>query len=305
MERPFVVDPVLVGVAIAYKNARMIADEVLPRIPTAEKFKYLEYPIGEAFNAPDNRVGRKSKPNEVSFTATQKDSSTEDFGLDDSIPLSDITNAPPGVDPKMHAVQLLENYNQLAREQRVASMAFNPANFGANTTPLSGASQWNDPTSDPLSYLLKLFDGMLMRPTHAAIGRSVFTQLRLHPKIVKASNGNSGDSGAASRAVIAELLELEDIFIGDGLVNVAKPGQPASIQRAWGKHAMFYHRDLTANTRGGITFGFTAQSGTKVAGTIADPYIGLYGGERVRNGESVRELIVAPDLGYLVTNAVA
>ena len=60
-----------------------------------------------------------------------------------------------------------------------------------------------------------------------------------------------------------------------------------------------------ADANGGITFGFTAQWGTRIAGAVPDNRIGLRGGQRVRVGESVKELIIAPDLGYFIQNAVA
>jgi hypothetical protein len=55
---------------------------------------------------------------------------------------------------------------------------------------------------------------------------------------------------------------------------------------------------------GGITFGLTAQYGSKISGRIEDPDVGLQGGFRVRTGERIKELIVAQDVGYLVQDAV-
>ncbi|EHF7717022.1 phage capsid protein, partial [Salmonella enterica] len=60
-----------------------------------------------------------------------------------------------------------------------------------------------------------------------------------------------------------------------------------------------------ADTQGGVTFGFTAQFGSRVSGSIPDPDMGMRGGQRVRVGESVRELIVAQDCGYFFQNAVS
>jgi hypothetical protein len=54
-----------------------------------------------------------------------------------------------------------------------------------------------------------------------------------------------------------------------------------------------------------VTFGFTGEWGNRLAGTITDSDIGMRGGERVRVGESVKELISASDAGYLITGAVA
>ena len=55
----------------------------------------------------------------------------------------------------------------------------------------------------------------------------------------------------------------------------------------------------------GITFGRTAQFGTRIAGRIEDPDIGLTGGFRIRSGERIKELVVAKDVGYLVQNVIA
>ena len=38
------------------------------------------------------------------------------------------------------------------------------------------------------------------------------------------------------------------------------------LTRAWGNHASFLHRNMTANTRGGVTFGYTAQFGDMTRG---------------------------------------
>jgi hypothetical protein len=64
------------------------------------------------------------------------------------------------------------------------------------------------------------------------------------------------------------------------------------------------YRDTFAGTSG-ATFGFTAQWGSKVAGSIEDKDIGMRGGARVRVGESVAEVLCANDLGYFFQNAVA
>ncbi len=59
-----------------------------------------------------------------------------------------------------------------------------------------------------------------------------------------------------------------------------------------------------ADTRGGVTFGFTAEWGGRIAGQWEDKNIGLRGGQRVRVGESVKELIIASQAGYFIEDAV-
>jgi len=73
----------------------------------------------------------------------------------------------------------------------------------------------------------------------------------------------------------------------------------------WGNHASFIYRDQLADANSGTTFGFTAEFGGRIATSSFDKNIGLRGGQMVRVGESVKELITAPDLGYFFENAIS
>jgi hypothetical protein len=310
MKAPFVVTPVLCAVAVAYKNAAMIADDVLPRVPVAaQNFKYNKYPVGEFFSPPETLVGRKGQPNQVEFTATETPDSTQDHGLDDAVPHSDCMNAAaqPGMpDPKIRAAQGLTELIVLKREVRAAALVFNAANYGAaNKLALAGTSQWSDyVNSNPQSDILAAQDAMIMRGNICVMGRAVWTAVRQHPKLCKAIFGNNTDAGIISRQAFADFFEFDGLFVGEGWVNTAKKGQAASLVRVWGKNVSIMHRNMNADTEFGTTFGMTAQWGPRVAGEIVDPDIGLQGGVRVRVGESVKELITANDLGYLFSNAV-
>ena len=111
---------------------------------------------------------------------------------------------------------------------------------------------------------------------------------------------------AGSVEALAQLFEVERILIGEAWVNAAKPGQTASLTRVWGKHVAALHINPAASVRGDrVTFGMTAEWGSRVAGSMAEPKTGLRGAQRVRVGESLRELIVANDAGYFFQNAVA
>ena len=312
---PFPITPEMTAIALAYKNTKLIADDVLPRIPVGtQEFKYASYTKSEQFSVPDTKVGRKSAPNEVEFTATEVTSKCDDYGLDDPVPQEDIINANNvaaitgrNYDPLGRATEGLTNLIMLAREQRAANLVFTAANYAAaNQVTLSGTSQWSDfVNSNPISDLMNGIDVPIFRPNIMVLGRAAFTKLCQHPKIVKAVLGNAGDSGVARRADIAAMLELDEVLVGEGWVNTAKRGQTPTLVRVWGKHAALLYRDKTADTMGGTTFGYTAQWGSRIAGANPDGNIGLRGGQRVRVGESVKELLIANDLGYFIQNAVA
>lgn len=308
---PFPIDPTMTGIAIAYKNTALIADSVLPIVQVNTKeFKYQKYAKGDAFTVPETLVGRKGVPNEVEYGATEEASFVRDYALDDFIPNDDIAQAAAagnGYNPQGRATELLTDLILLDREKRTSDLVFAAASYpSGNKDTLTSTAQWSDYTnSNPQSAILTALDVPIMRPNVMIIGQAAWTILRQHPKLVKAAQGNSGDAGAITRQALAELLEIEEVIVGQGFINTAKPGQTPTISRLWGKHCAFIHRNSLADTQRGLTFGFTAQYGSRIAGQIAEPKRGLRGGVTVRSGVSQRELIVASDCAYFFENCTA
>lgn len=306
---PFPIDAHLTAIAVAYKNTALIADEVLPIEPVGKQdFKYPKFNLADGFAIPDSKVGRKSQPNQVEFSMTEATDSTADYALDDVIPIADIENAPPNYNPVQHATEGIMSLIKLGREKRAADLVFAAGNYGSsNKATLSGNDQWSDFTnSDPIKAILNALDACVMRPNIMVLGQATWSVLRRHPKIVKAVNASGADAGVASRQAVADLLELQQILVGQSYLNTAKKGQTASISRVWGKHAaLIYRENGGGSVLGKVTFGFTARWGSPIAGQWEDKNAGMRGGIVVRAGESVKELITANDLGYLFTNAVA
>jgi len=306
MDKPFPYSAAMTAIAIAYRNTKLIADLVLPRVTVGKKeFKYTEYPLADSFTVPETLYPKKGTPNMVDFGGSEVTSMTIDFGLDDVISNDDIDNAPEGSNLEGRGVEYVTDLVALAREVRTANLIFNVDNYASsNTLTLSGTSKFSDyVNSDPIAVLTEALDTPLIRPNTMTIGRSAWTKLATHPKVVKAAQGNSGDSGVAARARVAELLELDNIFVGEGRLNTAKKGQTAVIQRVWGNHISLTYLNALADTQRGVTFGFTAQYGTKQAGS-KDVDAGINGSKLVRSAESVKELIVAKDVGFFLKDVI-
>ena len=316
---PFPQSPVLTTIAIGYRNPTSIADAVLPRVTVgSESFKYSVYSQGDAFTVPNTRVGRRGRPTTVEFGGTEVSASTDDYALDASIPNADIqlyeAQRQMGVssyDPQALAVMRLTDTIQLDREVRVANLVFNAATYDATRqATLSGTSQFSDyANSNPITTIMAALDKTLVfRPNTAVMGRDAWTAVRQHPKLVNAVKGGSLQSGVISESEFASIFDLKEVLIGDSFVNLARPGQTLSLARAWGKHlALIYKNPLAFGSvnDGQLSFGLTAQWRTRISGNIPDPNIGMRGGVGVRVGESVKELIVAPQLGYFLQNVAA
>ena len=320
-QAPFVIQPRLTAIALAYRNLRYIADIVLPRVNVdSPTFKYSTFTKEDAFTVPDTKVGPKSRVNEIDWTASESTSQCQDYALEDAVPYFDLQAAQAAqaaqgvtpIDPETRSTELISDLIGLDRENRAAALVFNLASYAtANKATLVGTSQWSDYTnSDPVTAVLNAFDSMLTRPNVGVFGRAVYTKLRSHPKVVAAvfsRGGNAAQGGLASRQAIADLFELDQVVVGESFLNTAKKGQVATFGQVWGKHAAFlYLNPQVQGPQGGVTFGVTAQWGSRIAGTIgSDPTIGMRGGTRVRVGEAVKELVLASDAGYFFQSAVA
>lgn len=310
MKTPFFVDPYLTGIVVAYSNAMMIADAVLPRVPvTREEFRYYKYEKGDKFTVPNTHVGRKGQVREISFGSTETTNKVESYGLEDPIPNDDLVNAEGSpVDPLGQSAENLADLVELDREIRSAGLVFDPASYASGfKQDLQGA--WSDPdTSDPVSDVLDAMDTMIMRGNKIVMGRSVYTVLRQHPKVIAAAfplGGNAAAGGKANRQTLAEIFEVDEILVGEGWVNTAKRGQTPAMARVWTDNLALLFIDGRANTANGrVTFGYTAQWQQRLAAQRPDPDIGLRGGVRVRVGESVKELVTAGDLGYLFEDCI-
>ncbi|MFV0642923.1 MAG: hypothetical protein ACK5NN_00230 [Sphingomonadaceae bacterium] len=321
MKRPFFVSAVLTAIAIGFRNPAnaYIADKVLPRRPvSAEKFSWTEYPLKEAFQVPDAEVGRTGRVQQLEFGGDEKTSETKDYGLDSPIPNSDINAAREArdrkvstFDPEGTATELLTDTLTNIREVRVAQIIQNPANYSAGRkVTLAGGDQFSDyANSDPIAVLKEGMNKTLVyRPNTLSMGRSVWSYLSSHPKVVEAVKGVT-DKGIISIEEFLNLFRdqgLKEVLVGDAFYDVAKPGKAANLQGAWGNHiSLIYKNPVATPEGGGVTFGFTAEYGNRIAGRIQDDDIGMEGGVRIRVGEKIKEEICARDVGYLIRDAVA
>lgn len=304
MLRPYPNDPRLTGIAIAFQNRALIADQVMPRVPVGKStFKWHEYDFAEGVTIPITIVGRKGRPTEVEFTATEQNGGTEDHALDDVVPNDDVADAPAGLDPLGQATESLTNLIGLSREVRVAALVQTPGNF-THADTLATTDQFSDPASDPGALILDAISTPLVRPNIAVTSLAVYNVLRRHPKIVSALNGSGSTNGMVSRLALAEFLELDEILVGEGYMNTAKAGQTPTYARVWGDTFALLRRAPIATTKGEPSWGFTAQFGDKVAKRIEEPKLGLRGAIRVRVGESVGEIIQSKEAGYLLSDAI-
>jgi hypothetical protein len=306
-QSPLYIRPDLSAIAIKYRQNNFIADEVMPRtLVEKQEFVHLADRIAEWITPPDTTVGRTSTPNALSNSSQDPTTyATVNQGLDEPVPNQDQQNG-PSESALQRATQRVMSFVELRREIRVAGIVSTSGNY-ANSATLSGTSQWSDFTnSDPIQALLGYLDTPFMRPNTMVIGQDVWTKIRQHPKVISAVNyyGGGSGQGVASKEQIAAAMGIDQIIVGQGWYNTANKGQATTKARVWGKFCALLYLGQNGGPDSGNTWGYTAQFGQRIAGVRADANIGLFGGQWVRAGESVKEVVAAPEFGYLLSSVV-
>lgn len=317
---PFEVQARLSQIALATSPKNMIADLVCPRVPVpAELFLYTVLDSDALFTEVDTHIGRKSSANEVEFGSKDLPASTEDWGLEDFIPKKDVDAARAAganFDPFSVATIGLATLVSLARERRVSTLYQDLNSYDASLrTTLSGTDQWSDQTnSTPITQILEVFDNMVVRPNIAVFNLRVWRFLRTHPEAVAmALNRTVGTGGMAARGVltkqaVADLLELDEIHVGETFANTAKKGQASNREPLWGNHASFLKISRDVQSVQGFVepfFALTGELGTRATSTRQDDSRGVKGGQAVKVVEQLKELLIAKEAGYHFHNAVA
>ena len=308
---PFPQDEERTAVAVAYKNEEYVADKISPRLIVGKpEFKYQKFTEKEPFTIPNTVSSRKGSINEVEFTGTEVDASTQDYGLMANIPQQDIDGAYAGVDVINHYVEGLMDLILLDREKRIADQVFAAANYAtANKATLSGNDQFSDfANSKPITKIKEAIKACLMKPNKMLLGYDTFHYLSSHPEIIGAYYKNSGTKGnVTDLSWLAGLFGLDEVIVGGSFYNSANEGQSASYARVFGKHLALFYSKNSPLPRFNTSMFFTGQYGSRLVYTrpLAPGQLGLRGGVQVLVGESVKEIITADNLGYLFTNAVA
>ncbi len=304
--RPFPIDTKRTAIAIAYRNEGLIADKVLPYEPVGgEKFSYTKHNLADGFTIPDTKVGRKSNPNAVSFSAKEETEKVEAYGLEDFVPQSDIDNAPENYDPLNRSVTGIMDLITLDREVRVANLVFNANTYATNKKVLANAERFDTSSTgaDPVDVIQDAIKAMIIKPNQMVLGAELWMYLRKHESITKAIFGDANKGKLIRREELAELFELKEVLVGESFVNIAKKGKAVELQRCWGKKIGLFNQNPASANYG--TFGFTARHGNRIASSKEIEKKGLTGGTEVWAGEFVKEIICSEPHGYLIDNCIS
>lgn len=296
------------GLVIAYKNKKLIADEVMP-IKTLEgsklEFKYFERTKGDAFTVEDTHVGRTSEPNVIHLSGEERSDFCVARGLEDIIPREDIDQ----IDNKERFVnthlEYLVNKILLGREKIVAEIVQNTANYGNGLShTYAGNEGIGADNFDIVEVLLDWLDKPLARPNKLGMGYGVYTKLRTDLNVLKAIYPNGNGGGVATRQQLCDLFEVENILVGEARINTTKNAKNLNLERCWGNHIWAHYEEPLSSLKEGVAWGMTAQVGERISDIIDAPKIGLKGSEIIKVGMYQKEVVVGKDAGFLLKDVL-
>lgn len=302
--RPMPTATVRTAIAIGYRNNNLIADKVLPyEKVNGEKFTYLKHTLANGYTVPDTKVGRKSDPNTVSFSAEEKTDKVEAYGLSDFVPQSDVDASVENYDPINRSITGIMDLVLLDREVRVANMVNDEATYGNNKKVLTDSEKFTaDNGANPVDVIDDAIKNMLVAPTHMLFSYDIWSFLRKDDAITRAIYGDGHKGKLAKTKDVAELFGLNEILVGQAHVNTAKKGKAVNIERCWENNIILFNQNPASSDNG--TFGFTARFGNRVVDTQEVKKKGLTGGIDIWAGEFVKEVVCSEAHGYLIKNCI-
>jgi hypothetical protein len=296
-------DSVLSGVSIKYTNDELIADQVLPVVPV-KKESDLYYIYTRNWKLPQSKRAAGAEANEVEWNLSTSTYTTEEYALKDLIPDRVRSNADNPLDMDVDTTENLTELVQLGREKRVADIVFGAANYGAQTSALAGANQWDDYAgSDPIGdvrdakAIVHAASGK--SPNVMVIGYQAFLKLLDHPDVLERIKYTQ--KGLITADLLASLFEVDRILVGKALYDTTQEGVAESLSYVWGKSVALIYSQPSPGLKK-VSFGYQFQSrGFRTKKWREEGRDGDF----VETGEIRDEKLVAAATGYLYTTVVS
>ena len=305
------ISELLTAIAVAYGNRAMIGHEVAPQTPVIGRtYKYRVTDVNDAWKLPKTQIGPTGRVNQVEFRSSLADGSVGDNGLGSTMSAEELANyAKMGIDGVENRVQRLTELIVLCKEIEIATMAQDPANYApANITSYTSLNDWTHPSTDIIAEIQRAQDEGVVEYNRIAMSSLLWNYVKKNPFVVKFVRGTTASENVSLRE-FADALELELVLKGGGRYDVALPGEPANLKRAWGNSPFLFRFERPSTSEEANTFMIDANwamTGTSRIVSVEDQAAGIYGlgvSKRVVVGEYSKPLVTSRHYGHLFKNA--
>jgi hypothetical protein len=303
-------DPALEQASIAYKNADLIAEMIMPTLNVKKQSGKI-YKFGkEAFKIPASRRAPGVVSNRIlSYSVSTDSYYCDSHALHDVINREDKANADKAIQPEIATTEGVTDTLMLRREYDLASLLFSTTTFSGYTSTLTGDDQWSSTaTSDPIANARTASENIRQntgtKPNVCIMGATVWKTLVDHPKILERTKYIGKDP---SNARIAELFGVKKILVGNSVYNTAAEGATESMGDIWGDYCLFAYIAETPGMRKpsmGYSYNWSVGTkGTKVYREELKPSQGH--GTFIEVEKYYDDVVTAAEFGYLYADLIA
>lgn len=305
----------LSALAVEYQPKGLIGRNLLTTVPTnGEKSGTFRKRDKAMFLREMNvEIGDTGLPHEVEGAYSTGNFVCENYAAFGKVPAVLNSQSDVPINLKTDALKVAKMRLMLAQERRVANLFQTTANYAAsNTVTLTGTDQWSDVTSgdsDPIGDIDTYRSEIYASPDAkmvAWMGWDTWLKLKEHPQILERVKfgGSPSAPGMVTKQALADLLEVDELYVAAQRSTTSNPGATATYSRIWGKHFGIAAVEPGQSTMflgfGGL-FVFQEPQATE----FFDGRPGLQGIYEMKIAESCDEIVVANDAACLIYNAVA
>lgn len=254
-----VVSPILTTIALGYKNAAYVGQNLFPRVTVRAssgkvlKFNRDRYKRTKTDRAPGANVPSISPRYGADQYALVK------HDLDGKVPIELWTdaNAVPSLDLGTMAVQEARDVLEFGLEIEQADLARNAALYpSTNKEVLSGTARWSQSASTPLEDIADAREAVRGKigvyPNTLVLSAKAKRALRFHAQFIDRIKYSTG--GVVNDALIAALTEIPRVFTAaDQLVSE----DDTTVTDLWGADAILAYVPETIQSAATPSYGYT------------------------------------------------
>jgi hypothetical protein len=301
LELPYVEDPVLTGLAIAYQPQDLIGDLVLTKTHVdSPEFKYHFYDKGQLLTSMNTEIGEYGLPEETEFKYSEKHEGTSIYSHVTKLSFRHLNMNNQERNKEAKRITFSKNILKLADEVRLADLLRNAANYENNTVTMTAANNFASANSTPISFVQQCIDSMWKPANTMIISRAGASFLRGCKAIVQMYKGNAVEDGLVPLDFLKEVFDVKRILVGGARVNTAKRGQAVNLSYVWGNDMILMYLDEAADLDCGITFGQRVIYKDYNVQIYTDAKPGAQGVRYYKSVEEHKDLITCPDCGFLI-----
>ncbi|MBS9780875.1 MAG: hypothetical protein KGV56_00095 [Gammaproteobacteria bacterium] len=303
-----ITDPVLTNLALGYKNAAFVGQNLLPFVTVPKEGVRIPKFGTEAFVVEDDERALFAESNEI--TPVKVTSETINLVEHDlAHPIDYREGREADFAYEQYALSVVQEKMALNHEKRVVQLVTNESTYGANNkVVLSGTSLFSDKQSDIFGVfddaLDAVFNGCGYGANQAVIPADVWRAIKVHPQITEIMKYRG--IKRLTPDDFADMLGKEhgeklNVHIGRARYKATLADDPAPL---WTKDIFLGYAPTGGHSNlYRPAFGYTPR---REGGLFVDKY-DKEGGKvyNVRCTDIHKEYLLMPEAGYLIKNAIA